>query len=145
MGMSCGGGIQKKKGEKSQKREKRKKKGKKLKRKKGKGQGGLLIMLLWWHDSQWLPYMVRLNLGEWGVYTDTDGSLCNYYNNNYIVSHRYLFRHPTPEWSYHTCCMVTTAIQLSNLRQLSSNPKASVFVYNFAFFLFLVVFVLHIL
>ena len=33
-------------------------------------------MLLWWHDSQWLPYMVRLNLGEWGVYTDTDGSLC---------------------------------------------------------------------
>ena len=61
MGMSCGGGIQKKK---------------KKKTKKKKGQGGLLIMLLWWHDSQWLPYMVRLNLGEWGVYTDTDGSLC---------------------------------------------------------------------
>ena len=54
MGMSWGGGIQRGK----------------------KGQGGLLIMLLWWHDSQWLPYMVRLNLGEWGVYTDTDGSLC---------------------------------------------------------------------
>ena len=61
MGMSCGGGIQKK--------IQKYKTGKKV-------QGGLLIMPLWWHDSQWLPYMVRLNLGEWGVYTDTDGSLC---------------------------------------------------------------------
>jgi hypothetical protein len=51
---------------------KKQKKQKNKKNKKGCGQGGLL----WW-----LPYGVygMINVGEWGVYTEADSSLCKYY------------------------------------------------------------------